>query len=277
VLELRHFEAVDTFYDRVIDFLCAHEPHHAMLFETCGRLVTHPGESRQPPYLATVEESGEVVAAAVLAPPNPLLLSRAPPEVAPLIAADLHMQLGVLFSVIGPCDVCRAFVDAWHTTSGQPYRHAMTMHVYRLTAVVPVTGVPGALRRATERDRDLIATWVWGPDADDRARRSIEQRLHDPARPLWVWEVDGQSVSMAGQGGATPHGAYVDSVVTPVAYRRRGYASACVAALSQMLLDRGYRFCTLAVDSGNAGASLRYQAVGYEPVCDLDRYGFLTA
>ncbi len=61
---------------------------------------------------------------------------------------------------------------------------------------------------------------------------------------------------------------------TPPEARRRGYASALVASVSQAALDAGRRFCFLFTDQANPTANHIYQAIGFEPVRDVDAYVF---
>ena len=77
---------------------------------------------------------------------------------------------------------------------------------------------------------------------------------------------------MVGFGGKTPNGIRVSFVYTPEAMRGRGYATACVAALTQMLIDRGNRYCVLYADLANAASNAIYQRIGYEPLCDAAEY-----
>jgi predicted GNAT family acetyltransferase len=63
-------------------------------------------------------------------------------------------------------------------------------------------------------------------------------------------------------------------VYTPPEYRRRGYASASVAALSQSLLNQGHQFCFLFTDLANPTANHIYQDIGYQPVGDWHQYSF---
>ncbi len=72
------------------------------------------------------------------------------------------------------------------------------------------------------------------------------------------------------------HGIVVSLVYTPRALRGRGYASACVAALSQQLLDAGWQFCALFTDLANPTSNDIYQRIGYRPVCDFNEYDFET-
>jgi hypothetical protein len=91
---------------------------------------------------------------------------------------------------------------------------------------------------------------------------------------MYVWVNGGKPVSMVCHTGPTPHGIRVSFVYTPPEQRRKGYASACTAALSRRLLDAGYQFCFLFTDLGNPTSNHIYQDIGYRPVCDVDEYRF---
>jgi predicted GNAT family acetyltransferase len=270
-MELRRFDDPAAFFDHARPFLLAHEAHHVLMLSICARLIAAPEAFTDAPYLATVDADGMAVAAAVMTPPHNVVLSLAVPDALPLIAADLHTRYGTLPGVHGRRDISRAFAERWQEVSGHPFRPGRAMRIYQLTRAIPVTGVAGRFRSATAADRDLLIAWMeafggeTGTGGD--ARRSVEARLSDPERALYLWE-DGLPVSMAAQDGATPNGIRVNAVYTPPEYRRRGYASACVAALSQHLLDHGYRFCALYADLANPTSNHVYQAIGYEPVCD---------
>lgn len=79
---------------------------------------------------------------------------------------------------------------------------------------------------------------------------------------------------MAAAGRKTRSGIAVNLVYTPKELRRRGYATSCVAALSQHLLDSGYKFCTLFADLANPISNSIYQKIGYRPIGDYDSYLF---
>jgi predicted GNAT family acetyltransferase len=199
-----------------------------------------------------------------------------------LFAHDLHGSGHDLPGVLGPEPVGRAFAERWRALTGKSCRQAMAMRIYQLTAARPVTAVPGRVRRVTEADRDLLLDWyeafqreAMGEAVPEGIARSVDQLLTaDPVvRGLYVWE-DSAPVSMAGYSGPTPHGIRIGPVYTPPEHRRKGYASACVAAVSQCLLDSGRRFCFLFTDLANPTSNRIYQAIGYEPVGDVDEYRF---
>jgi hypothetical protein len=85
---------------------------------------------------------------------------------------------------------------------------------------------------------------------------------------VYLWEREGDVVSMAAAVGPTPNGMRVGAVYTPPEHRGHGYASALVAALSQDLLDRGRTFTMLYTDLANPTSNAIYQRIGYVPVSD---------
>jgi predicted GNAT family acetyltransferase len=88
---------------------------------------------------------------------------------------------------------------------------------------------------------------------------------------LFVWD-DSGPVSMAAVAGRTRRAARVAFVYTPPDARSRGYASACVAALSQRLLDEGLERCCLYTDLANPTSNAVYRRLGFAPLCDVARY-----
>jgi predicted GNAT family acetyltransferase len=91
---------------------------------------------------------------------------------------------------------------------------------------------------------------------------------------LYLWEDGDTVVSMVGAGGETPNGIRIGPVYTPPDLRGRGYASSLTAASSADQLARGRRFCFLFTDLANSTSNKIYQAIGYEPVCDVDQVRF---
>jgi hypothetical protein len=158
--------------------------------------------------------------------------------------------------------------------------------IYRLTEVrTPDPGPAGAMRRAREEERELLVRWfdAFAVDVDDpepgEPERAFERFVPGRAGAvgLYLWEVNGDPRSMAGHSGPTPHGMRVFPVYTPPEERRRGYAGALVAALSQRLLDEGREFCFLFTDLANPTSNHVYQEIGYEPVCDVTQWRVVGA
>jgi hypothetical protein len=73
---------------------------------------------------------------------------------------------------------------------------------------------------------------------------------------------------MAGYSRELPTAIGVAFVYTPPYFRGKGYATSCVAQLSRMALDKGYKKCVLYTDLLNPTSNSIYQRIGYKPVCD---------
>ena len=104
--------------------------------------------------------------------------------------------------------------------------------------------------------------------------RIVTNRLNK--QDTYLWEDHNVPVSLAAGMQFSPTAARMGSVYTPPAYRRQGYATACVAALSQQLLDEGCERCLLLTDVANPTSNHIYQEIGYLPVCNWHEYAFIS-
>jgi predicted GNAT family acetyltransferase len=285
-MELTRYSDVTAFYQRAEPYLMEHEAEHCLMLGICGALLCNTQRLEGEPYLATVEHEGAVVAVALRTPPYNIVLSLPAPghsveQMAALVAADARAVYGMLPGVFAPSAISRAFADAWQQLTGQSYSLTISERTYQLDRVIPVNGVPGTMRRAQEADRALLVRWIAEFSQEALVGEQIDpEQWADEAlaslldmRGLYVWE-DGEPVTMVGYQGPTPHGMRIGPVYTPPEQRRKGYASACTAALSQHLLDGGRRFCFLYTDLANKTSNHVYKEIGYQPVADVDMYTF---
>ncbi|HEU5015153.1 MAG TPA: GNAT family N-acetyltransferase [Roseiflexaceae bacterium] len=281
-MEIRRFDAPQSFLAHASHFLLEREAEHNLILGLAAELEHNLFVFGSQPYMATVEDHGRIVAAALMTPPHNLILSRMADDAAiPAIVADLARFAAAPAGVIADVDHAAAFAELWCAPRGLRYRRNVAERIFQLTAVRPPRPVPGSMREATNHDRPLLVEWFTGFNADalstnidhHAAERAADRWLSSPSRTLYLWE-DGEVVSMTGVAGPTPHGIRVSAVYTPPAQRRRGYASALVAAASQRQLDMGRSFCFLYTDLSNPTSNHIYQEIGYEPVVDVDEMRF---
>ncbi len=129
-----------------------------------------------------------------------------------------------------------AFLQIWQMLTGESYRQVMSMRIHQLTQVEPVATAEGHLRLATEADRPLLLDWFKAFSAEvgeivsETPERMVDSGLKRQSIHLWE---DGVPVSWASGSRSLPVAARIGPVYTPPEYRRKGYATACVAALSQ--------------------------------------------
>lgn len=285
-MKLFRFTSPQDFSVRAEAFLLAHEAQHNLMLGLAASLVFNPGLYGSQPYFAVVEEAGQVCAAALMTPPHRLSLSyNAPREALEVIARDVQDFRPDTPGVVGPVPVSQQFAEIWQTLTGLSFHKRMAERIYRLEAVKPPTGVPGRMRRINENDRALLVEWVdafqmeiWNESDPAVVERSVNNMLTLPPdyRGTFLWEDPGP-VSLTSYGGPTPNSMRIGPVYTPREFRGRGYASACVAAVSQHLLNSGRKFCTLFTDLANLTSNKIYMQIGYEAVCDVDEYKFAPA
>jgi predicted GNAT family acetyltransferase len=278
-MDLRHFADVDAFLARAGPFLVAREAQHNLIFGICSSLRETP-ERYGEPYLAVVERDGAVVAAAIRTPPFRLVLS----EIDDPAAIDAFVEDNLARDapgVTGPAEHTAAFAEAWTARGGPTATLASSERIYRLRKVIAARPAPGHGRVASVADRDLVIAWTeafmleaFGSADSAEVAADVDRWLVRRGRTIHLWE-DGAPVALCGVGGETPNGIRIGPVYTPPDRRGRGYASALVAAVSQAELDAGRTFCFLFTDQANPTANHIYQAIGYEPVRDVDAYVFV--
>lgn len=264
-------------------YLERREAEHNLLFGIAANLVRDPDRPMTgPPLFAVVRRDGEVVAAALMTPPFKAVVSCTDdPDAIPALAGELARAGIALPGITAPPDVATAFAQAWAAGGGPIAHRTMAERIYRLAHVTPPRNVPGTLRIADVRDRDLLRSWAHafllethGRTHPNEARDVVDAGLRSGTRVFYLWEHEGRSVSMAGVTGPTPHGVRVGPVYTPPADRGHGFASAVTAAASQAQLDQGRKYVYLFTDLNNPTSNKIYQAIGYEPVIDIDQWSF---
>jgi predicted GNAT family acetyltransferase len=240
-----------------------------------------------PPTFLSVHDGDRVVGAAMRTPPHAVYLSPLPSEAIPLVVDALTDACPDAVGVTATVDEAGTFARAWGERTGQAVTQVMGLRIHRLDTVVPPPSRPrGSLRLATKADLDRLAGWEAAfraeaepPTRTDplteqalaEARRHAELRIEEGR--AWLWD-DGTPVSYAGTTHAVEGVVRIGPVYTPPEHRRRGYATALVATLSQCALDAGASACVLYTDLANPTSNKVYAAVGYRPVCDVADYRF---
>ncbi len=155
----------------------------------------------------------------------------------------------------------------------------MAQRIYKLEEVNPPAGVPGTFLPAEEQHADLVTTWMQAferesfgtePRDFDQLHKNVGRRIR--AGDWFLWQDGGEVVSMCLRTRPTRTGCSISGVYTPPELRRKGYATACVAALSQKLLDDGFSFTSLFTDLSNPTSNSIYIKIGYQPLADFDKY-----
>ena len=285
-MKIWRFDDPQLFQDRILEYLIQNEAENNLPLGILNNVIS--GEYiQEKPYLAYVEQEGIPRIACLCTPPFPVLFSyqKSPPsdEILSLVVADLIDFLGEKFvGISGNKTLVARIKDLWEGLTGRRAELHLAMRIYKLDQVRSHPGAAGHMRPAKKREKRLLFDWYSGfhreavqeVPAPARVRKQVDTYLKaDPkVRGLMIWENDRVPVSMAGYAGPTPNGIRIGAVYTPPGQRKKGYASAVTAGLSQHLLNMGYKFCFLFTDLLNPTSNHIYQQIGYRAVCDVDRY-----
>jgi predicted GNAT family acetyltransferase len=287
---IRRFESAALFMMAAGPFLASREAQHNLLYGITSNLIADEahGAAHEPrPYLAVVSRTGgvdaaeRVVAAAMMTPPFNVVISHIDDDEVEGAVAELAADLATFetpppgVSTAEPA--ARAFAEAWCAPRGLESRLQLAERIYQCSRVVPPTGVPGQVRIATVADRELLVLFVHDflvealtQTDPSQAQALVDRGLDRGQRTFYLWEDEGRVVSMAASAGPTPNGIRIGPVYTPPDARGHGYGSAVTAAATQAELEAGRRFVFLFTDLSNPTSNKIYQAIGYEPVADVD-------
>jgi predicted GNAT family acetyltransferase len=192
-------------------------------------------------------------------------------------AASSIADAGVgLPGVNGEAGSTARFAGAWTEFQRGAARPFSGQRIYELRhPVEPVDGPPGVFRPAAGCHRELILSWIRGFREDTGEQGGLSDAVIDrrlAAGQLWLWEHDG-AASMAAHTDPVQGVVRIQAVYTPSERRRRGYAGACVSALSTRVLDAGHR-CILYAELSNPVSNSVYRRIGYQAVAECLTYRF---
>lgn len=226
--------------------------------------------------LRAVEDDRRAIAAATMTPPARLIVTRMDEAAVTALIDSLDRDGVIIPGVMGPVPAADQVATMWASRHGMAARRVMSLRLYQLDRVTDVPSASGHLRSPRDDERDLLIDWLtqFGIEIGEPHRdvaAGLERRINQGS--LYFWD-DAGPVAMAGWAGPTPNGVRINAVYTPRHLRKRGYASACVAALSQKMLDSGRKFCFLFTDLSNPTTNSIYQKIGYRAVCDCAAYDF---
>jgi Predicted acetyltransferase len=168
------------------------------------------------------------------------------------------------------------FAKEYTAVKGLNFKTTMSQRIYELKAVNQDIKQFGVVRLLNEKDMHFFPYWAEAFNAANiygNTEMSIPQDANSyqyrlSTKKLYVLEVNGMPVSMAGYTKEMQTAICVSFVYTPPYYRGKGYASSCVAQISQIALDKGFKKCVLYTDLLNPTSNSIYQKIGYTAICD---------
>ena len=205
----------------------------------------------------------------------PATITPMSPEAVVAVVDAIADEGTALPGVTGEAASAARFAGQWTERRHVPAIPTGGMRLYLLGELDEPDGVPGHLRVAGADDLDLLAGWMirFNEDAGEAPGNTADAvRRRVGLGHFVIWDDDGPCSTAAATAPAAGT-TRIQAVYTPDHLRSRGYAGACVGALSRRQLDAGHQ-CVLYTDLANPTSNSIYRRLGYEAISEVVRYAF---
>ncbi|MFC8054381.1 GNAT family N-acetyltransferase [Bacillus cereus] len=269
MIQLHVYEEILTFKEEVTSFLEKNEQENNLILGVLQMV--------QQPVFMGVAKQEEEIAAVFLQTEEKKQIIVATSEMAEEEIVELANKLTKVYSnvpgLIGNKKIVQKLAEEIAVLENKKTNVVMEQSVYALQQVKKKWNEDGAFREIGGDELPLIEQWIYQfcedvrlPTTKDEAKQTAHTLITN--RRLFGLEVEGKLVSVAAKTRPTTNNITVNFVYTPKEARKKGYASSCVAALSQRMLDEGYKTTTLYTDLANPTSNKIYQEIGYEQIAE---------
>lgn len=269
MIQLHVYEEIVNFKEEVTPFLEKNELENNLILGVLQMVhqpifmgIAKQGEEIAVVFLQTEEKKQIIVATSEMAEEDIVELAKKLAEVYPNVPG-----------LIGNKKIVQRLAEEIAVLENKKTTVAMEQGIYELKQVKKKWNGDGVFREVNSDELTLIEQWIYQfcedvnlPTTKEEAKQTAHTLITN--HRLFGLEVDGKLVSVAAKTRPTKNNITVNFVYTPKEERKKGYASNCVAALSQRMLDEGYKTTTLYTDLANPTSNKIYQEIGYEQIAE---------
>ncbi|MDA1583756.1 GNAT family N-acetyltransferase [Bacillus cereus group sp. TH230-1LC] len=269
MIQLHVYEEIVNFKEEVTPFLEKNEQENNLILGVLQMVhqpifmgIAKQGEEIAVVFLQTEEKKQIIVATSEMAEEDIVELAKKLAEVYPNVPG-----------LIGNKKIVQRLAEEIAVLENKKTTVAMEQGIYELKQVKKKWNGDEVFREVNSDELTLIEQWIYQfcedvnlPTTKEEAKQTAHTLITN--HRLFGLEVDGKLVSVAAQTRPTKNNITVNFVYTPKEERKKGYASNCVAALSQRMLDEGYKTTTLYTDLANPTSNKIYQEIGYEQIAE---------
>ncbi|MDH4421960.1 GNAT family N-acetyltransferase [Bacillus cereus] len=269
MIQLHVYEEILNFKEEVTPFLEKNEQENNLIL---GLL-----QMVQEPIFMGAAKQGEEIAVVFLQTEEKQQIIVANAEISGVAIKVLAKELTKVYpdipGLIGNKKIVQKLAEEIAMLENKKTNVAMEQGIYELKQVKKKWNGDGIFREVSSDELPLIEQWIYQfcedvklPTTKEEAKQTAHTLINNSR--LFGLEVDGKLVSVAAKTRPTNNNITVNFVYTPKEAREKGYASNCVAALSQHLLDEGYKTTTLYTDLANPTSNKIYKEIGYEQIME---------
>ncbi|MCL2198370.1 MAG: GNAT family N-acetyltransferase [Defluviitaleaceae bacterium] len=281
---------VNEFYNDTYDLFMCHEAQN--LIPLGNIIIGKKGEDktgwRDPAnwFMASVSDNKEIQLAAIMTPPHNITLYARDNKI---VKSDVACLINGLANtpipgVMARKDMALHFAQAYCSAKNMSHESSMEQRIYELTEVNSEIPLVGIIRLAEEGDMYFLPYWMeafYSAETYGNTTMNIPQNTENYSnliaqKKIYVLEEQGKPVSIAGTTREMQNVCGVAYVYTPPYFRKKGYATSCVAQLSRLILDKGFSKCVLYTDLANPTSNSIYQKIGYRQICDSAMLKFIN-
>ncbi|WP_242301072.1 GNAT family N-acetyltransferase [Bacillus cereus group sp. BfR-BA-01423] len=269
MIQLHVYEEIVNFKEEVTPFLEKNEQENNLILGVLQMVhqpifmgIAKQGEEIAVVFLQTEEKKQIIVATSEITEEDIVELAKKLAEVYPNVPG-----------LIGNKKIVQRLAEEIAVLANKKTTVAMEQGIYELKQVKKKWNGDEVFREVNSDELTLIEQWIYQfcedvnlPTTQEEAKQTAHTLITN--HRLFGLEVDGKLVSVAAKTRPTKNNITVNFVYTPKEERKKGYASNCVAALSQRMLDEGYKTTTLYTDLANPTSNKIYQEIGYEQIAE---------
>ncbi len=266
---VRHTDA-RAFLERAESWLTGAEMENGVALTSARTARVDDSNYQRPVYWATIEDDDRIVGCAFCTPPYRLGVTALGETAIAALLADVMSVYASLSGVSGPEPTARAVAAAWCRLHGTTAKVGARHRLYVLRVLIPPPRPPGgALRLATETDASLVGTWGQAFAREARVEHLTASFFTAliKAQHVYLWD-HGGTRCLAAAIRQTPQARAIGVLFTPPELRGRGYGTATVAALSNLVFAGGTKGCYVFADPENIAVSRIVGSIGYQRVHD---------
>jgi len=234
------------------------------------------------PQLSFLQLNDQIVFAGIqTAKEKGLIISTGTEEAAKIFALNFSNNHPNLTRAVGPNEAISIFSRIYSDCSSKKHTILTNVRFFVLEKINPlINRSHGKTRIATTSDFDLVKNWHREFDDDaHRAGKRTEEELNSlvtngiKKEMIFIFDDGSKPISLAANMRGTKDLGFIAPVYTPKEYRGKGYASAIVTDLSQMILNK-FKKPALFTDLSNPTSNSIYQKIGFKAVSDFKEIKF---
>ncbi|HFK1752942.1 TPA: GNAT family N-acetyltransferase [Bacillus cereus] len=269
MIQLRVYEEIVNFKEAVTPFLEKNEQENNLILGVLQMV-------QQPIFMGVVKQEEEITIVFLQTEEKKQIIV-ATSEMVEEAIVELAKKLAEVYpnvpGLIGNKKIVQRLAEEIAVLENKKTTIAMEQGIYELKQVKKKWNGDGVFKEVSSDELPVIEQWIYQfceevnfPTTKEEAEQTAHILITN--RRLFGLEIDGKLVSVAAKTRPTKNNITVNFVYTPKEAREKGYASNCVAALSQRMLDEGYKTTTLYTDLANPTSNKIYQEIGYEQIAE---------